>query len=270
MCLKIKFSILLIIVSLAAIAQGKLYIVPTIGYYSGTYKSVDSINKKQDFIYTQSLLGKDFSIGFSVAYLTKKVELGLGIESGFYSSGFKHSEPKLWPNRVDSRESRSQGQVWVYHIDCKYKLANFNIKLPQKIQRTQSDKSYLLVSSFFPFAGAEIRRLGRTFEQDYVEYNSGIGTSQFGSIPGSNYYHSYNRHHFSMRAGIDWIFYNREKRRFILTFMYKFAFNDAGYFRYHFEKPSRAIDFYYQTTTRGNGFSIKAGFPIKLFKINKK
>ena len=257
------------IVSLAAIAQGKLYIIPAIGYYSGTYKTVDSVNRKQDIIYSRSFLGKDFSIGFSVAYSIKKIELSLGVESGFYSSGFKHSEPKSWPNRVDSHESLSQGEVWVYNTDFKYKGANFNIKLPLKKRPVLSDKSYLLVSSFFPFAGAEIRRLGRTFVQDFVEYNSGIGTSQFGSISGSNYYHSYSRHHFSMRAGFDWIFYNGEKTRFILTFMYKFAFNDAGYFRYHFEKPNMGIDFYYETTTRGNGFSIKAGFPIKLFETNK-
>ncbi|WP_462243526.1 hypothetical protein [Ferruginibacter sp.] len=171
--------------------------------------------------------------------------------------------------RVDSHESSSQGQVWVYYTDFKYKLVNFNIKLPKKIQLTHSSKSYLLVSSLFPFAGAEIRRLGSTFKQDFVEYNSAIGTSLFGNISGSNYYHSYNRHHFSMRVGFDWILYNRDKRRFVLTFMYKFAFNDAGYFRYHFKKPSMGIDFYYQNTTRGNGFSVKAGFPIMLFKTNK-
>lgn len=72
-----------------------------------------------------------------------------------------------------------------------------------------------------------------------------------------------------MRAGFDWVFYDGGKRRFILTFAYKFAFTEAGYFRYHFKEPARAIDFYYQNNTRGNGFSINAGVPVKLLEIKK-
>jgi hypothetical protein len=258
------------IVSPSAFAQGKLYLIPHVGFYSGAYKSVDTVNSKQGIIYTKPFLGKDFSIGLALAYTHNKFEYSLGVESGFFSSGFKHTEPKLWPNRVDSKESLSQGEVWVYKADAKYDFLGLNLKKPKKYLNKTTEKKYLVVSRFYPFIGAEIRRLGRTFVQDFVEYNSSIGTSTYGTIPGSNYYHSYKRHHFSIRAGFDWVFYDGEKRRFILTFMYQFAFKDAGYFRYHFSKPTQGIDFYYQTTTRGNGLSIKAGFPIKLFEINKK
>ena len=250
-------------------AQGKLYIVPHIGFYSGAYKTVDSVNSKQDIIYTRPFLRKDFTIGVTLAYTHKKFEYNLGIESGFYSSAYKHTEPKSWPFRIDSRESLSQGSVLVYQGCIKYKAADFNIKLPHKFRIKHPEKPYLLTSNINPFIGAELRRLSRTFVQDFEE-PSVIFTSTYGTIPGVHYYHSYRRNHFSMRAGFDWVFYNSEKRRFIITLMYQFAFNDAGYFRYHFRKPSRGLDFYYQNTTRGNGFSIKAGVPIKIFENRKK
>lgn len=262
---KPNLTFIILLISVGTFAQGKFYIVPHIGFYSGAFRGVDSVNSKQDLIKTKPFLGKDFSIGIKLEYHRNKLGFELGIESGFYSTGFYHNEGKNIP-RVDSKESSSQGEIWMYTTDAKYNLLGFNINKPRKWVTQKTEKPYLLVTRFFPYLGLEIRRLGKSFRQDNVEYNSSIGTYPFGDIPGSRYYHSYARHHFSMRSGFDWVFYDGEKRRFILTFLYQFAFKDAGYWRYHFIKQNERIDFYYQNTTKGNGFTIKAGMPIKIFE----
>ena len=268
MITKINFTFFFLLVSLELFAQGKLYITPYTNCFVAAYKGIDSVNSKQSFIKTRNFMGKDFLMSINLTFIKDPFTISLGIEQGVYSSGYYHKEGKNTYPRVDSKVTLSQYDLIVYYTDFKYNLFGYNVKKPKKWLKKNEEKPYLLVSRFHPFIGAELRSINKTFEQDYPE-GAEIATYLF-NIPGTVYYHANDRKHFSMRAGFDWVFYDGEKRRFILTFMYKFAFKEAGYFRYHFEKPSRGIDFYYQTTTRGNGFSINAGIPIKLFEINKK
>ena len=264
---KIKLTVLGIIFSLGLIAQGKIYIVPYLGFYTGAYKGVDTVNNKQNFIKTKPFLGKDFTIGIKLNYYKNRLGITAGVGAAFYSTGFYRKEDKSNPLRVDSRSTISEGPWISYFAETRYSLLDFNIKMPKWLSKNP-EKPYLLVSNIAPFLGFEYRKVGKNFENDFRS-GAEIATSQ-GNIPGTVYYHAYKNTHTSMRAGIDWVFFNEAKRRFILTFMYQFAFKDAGYYRYHFSKPSRGIDFYYQTTTRGNGFSIKAGVPIKIFENRKR
>ena len=265
---KTSLTFLLTLISLVLFAQGKLYIIPRIGFYCGSWSGSDSVNKKQDLIRSAPFLRKDFIAGVYLLYVKKNWSVSAGIEEGNYSSGFKHTERRSNPLRVDSKETISQGSLAVLFTEMKMEIADVNIKKPVWLFRSsQKEKPYLLVSTLAPLIGFEYRRLSRTFINDFHE-SSEIMTSA-GTIPGESWYHSYHRVHTSFRAGIDWTFYDFNKRTFILNFIYSFAFKDAGYFRYYFYKPGVA-DFYFQNTTRGNGFSIKAGIPIKIFEVKKK
>ena len=272
MTVKINFTLFFSLVSLGLFAQGKLYITPHINCFVAAYKGVDSVNKKQDFIKTKNFTRKDFLVGIKLTYLNKRFAVSAGIEEGIYASGFYYKkEPQNLANRIDSKETIAEGNgPNIIFIEVQTELSKYlNIKMPKWLSKNP-EKPYLVVSKLAPFIGFERRQMQQTFINDFVEYNSAIQTSLYGNIPGSHLFHLNNSRHFLLRAGFDWVFYNEGKRRFIITFMYQLAFKDAGYWRYHFEKPSRGIDFYYQTTTRGNGFSVKAGLPIKLFEINKK
>ena len=119
------------------------------------------------------------------------------------------------------------------------------------------------VSRIAPVLGIEFRQIRkRIFINDFIE-DASVTTSQFGTIPGSSFYHSYKPGQISLRAGMDWIFFDLEKRKFIITLLYSFAFRDAGYFRYHFSRPGVA-DFYFQTQTKGNGVALKLAVPVKV------
>jgi hypothetical protein len=257
----------LINLSLRSFAQGKIYIVPTIGFYSGSYRGADSVNNKQQYINTKRFLGKDFIMGIRVNYIKKDLGISVGIESGNFSAGFKHVENDSNPFRTISWESSSQRSIHVFFTETKYEIANFNLKKPKWLKRiSDPDKPYMLVSRIAPLIGFEFRRLGNTFVQDAPE-NSEITTSQE-SIPGIKWFHSYNRNHFSMRAGLDWVFYDREKRKFIINLIYSFAFEDAGYFYYRFWRDTPR-EFHFRNNCRGNGISLKGGVPIGIFKKKK-
>ena len=125
-----------------------------------------------------------------------------------------------------------------------------------------------MVSKISPFIGFEYWVLTNTFLNDEIEYNASITTSA-GSISGSKQYHSYSKTNYGIRAGINWDFYDKEKRRFIIILMYKIGFKDAGYFLYKFNATGFSNAFDFQTTTKGSGFCIYAGVPIKLFQFKK-
>jgi hypothetical protein len=265
---KFVLVIAVILVSPVLFAQGKLYIVPHIGFHSGAYKGVDSVNDKQNFIKTKPFLRKDFIIGFKLTYTYKSLGISAGIEQGVYSSGFYRNEDKSLPYRIDSKHTASEGNgPTILFIEPRYELFDFNIKMPKWLSNNP-EKPYLVASRIAPFLGVEYRKMSRTFINDFVERNITLTTSQYGDIPATDFYHAYKTNQISFRGGIDWIFYNLEKRKFVITLMYSFAFKDAGYFRYHFYKPGIA-DFYFQTQTRGNGISLKAGIPIKLVDFGK-
>jgi hypothetical protein len=270
---KIKLSIICTIVSLAAMSQGKLFVTPYINCFLSAMKEVDSVNKKQDFIKTKNFMRKDFLVGIKLTYVNERFAISLGVEEGArYASGFSYNkEPKSLPNRIVSKETSAEdnGPTAIF-IEAQYEFEKYlTVKMPKWL-RGNSEKPYLIVSRVAPFIGFERRQMNHTFVNNFIENNTEIGTSLYGNISGSSQFHLNDSKQFSVRSGLDWVFYNGTKRRFILTLMCQFSFRDAGHFRYHFSKPTQGIDFYYQTTTRGNGLSIKAGFPIKLFEINKK
>src|SRR5258705_6365964 len=106
---KLVLIITVILVSPVLFAQGKLYIVPHLGFHSGSYKGVDSVNNKQSFIKTKPFLRKDFIIGVKLAYTNKSLGISAVIEQGVYSSGYYRNEDKRLPNQVDSKSARSVG-----------------------------------------------------------------------------------------------------------------------------------------------------------------
>jgi hypothetical protein len=245
-------------------------VVPHFGFHSGAYKGVDSVNRNQDFIKTKPFLRKDFICGIKLTYAGKSLGISMGIEQGAYSSGFYRNEDRSIPNRIDSRHTASEGNgPTILFIEPRYELFDFKVKMPKWLSNNPA-KPYLIASRIAPFLGIEYRKMSRTFINDFVEYNVEVFTSQYGNIPGSDFYHANKNSQVSLRSGIDWIFYDGDKRKLIITLMYSFAFKDAGYYRYHFDKPNVA-DFYFQTQTRGNGISLKVGMPVKLvdFKKNK-
>jgi hypothetical protein len=176
----------------SSFAQGKIYIIPTIGFYSGSYRGVDSINNKQPYIKSKPFLKKDFIMGIRIRYIKKNLGISVGIEQGKYSSGFEHFEDNSNPFRVISRESTSQGSIHTFFAEAKYEIASFNLKKPKWLKRiSDPDKPYMLVSRIAPLIGFEFRRIGNTFIQDYPE-GSEFSTSQE-NIQGINWFHSNNR-----------------------------------------------------------------------------
>ncbi|HZH94311.1 MAG TPA: hypothetical protein VEY06_00440 [Flavisolibacter sp.] len=257
---------LLLNFSLTAFAQGKIYIVPTIGFYSGSYRGVDSINNKQDYIRTKPFFGKNFIYGVRLSYVNDNLGLSAGIENGHYSTGFKHFQDYSNPRSVESKEILSRS-IAVFFQETRFEVANLNLKKPKWLKRSAAtDKPYLLVSRIATLIGFEFRRMDNTFVQDFPN-SSEISTSQ-GDILGIHWFHLNNGKLFSMRTGFDWVFYDQEKRTFIISLIYSFAFEDAGYYHYRFNQDTPE-EFQYRNNTRGNGFSLKVGVPICIFK-NKK
>lgn len=265
-----KLSILTIVIflSLGLFAQGKFYITPQVFAFVPSYKGVDSVNKKQTLLKTRNFARKDFLVGVHLSYYNSPLCFSLGIEQAAYSTALYQKENKT----MRHKESSSALNVINYYFEAKYDIWKYNKKLPKKWRSENASNSYLIVSKISPYIGFDYLRTNKNI----VDYGSSvlfgyqIGNTSVFDIPGTLNFYPNSRNHFGIRAGVDWTFYNGEKRKFILTFGYKFGFKSMGYHRYHFENPGRGIDFYYQTTTNGNGFSIKAGLPIKLFEINKK
>ena len=258
---------IIILFSAGLFAQQKIYIVPHVGFYVGSYRGVDSINNKQNWIKTKPFLRKDFTIGIKLSYYHKKLSISAGLDAKIFSSGFYRNEDRSSGQWIDVRPTISQGECKSFYIEGRYSVADWNIKMPRFL-KSLAEEPYLIVSTIDPFIGIEYNRMGHTFVNDFVESGVSITTSQ-GSIPGTVFYHSHNREHIAFRGGVDWVFFNNDKRRFILTLMYQFALKDVGYFRYHYKNPAMGVDFFYQTTTRGSGFTIKAAIPIKIASIKK-
>lgn len=264
-----RFSLLALALGLylSGSSQGKLYIIPTVGFYSGSYSGVDSINEKQPYLKSRKFVSKDFLYALRISFLKGNLGLSLGIENGHYATGLEYYEPPNNSFRVVSREYASQGSILVVFEETKYELVNLNLKKPKQLRKeAKADKQYLIVSRIAPLIGFEFRRMDNTFVQDFPE-SSAFSTSQ-GNFSGTRQFHLHNRHHFSMRAGFDWMFYDREKRTFLINFIYSFAFKNAGYFHYRFE-PNTPQEFQYRNTTGGNGFSLKVGVPVGIFKKKK-
>ena len=268
--MKLINCIFFLLLSSGLMAQKKVYFEPYLGFYFGSYKGVDSINKKQSIIKSNPLGrhgGKDFGIGGRLTYIDNNMVISAGAESSYFTSGYKHIEPPVYP-KVDNYVSFGQGNCKSFYGQLGYHLTDINIKKPRWMGKNQQ-RPYLMVSRINPFVGFEYWVMTNSFRNDYIEYNSSISTSS-GSISGSHQYHSYSKTNYGIRAGINWDFYDREKRRFIIMLLYKIGFKDAGYFLYKFNGTGFSNAFDFQTTTRGNGFCIYAGVPIKLFQLKKK
>ena len=258
-------------------AQGKIYIVPQIECFVGKIKNDKELNNKQNFVSERIFIKKYFLPGAKISYVNKISDLSIGIEAAIYGSGWQRNEKRsnsitVNPqgfDKIDSRHFEAEGNgPFSIFIDASREVLAFNKKMPRFLSKAQ-EKPYLFTTKIAPVLGLEYRIMQRTFINDFVEGTTDIETSQQGNISGNSFFHLNHNGEFSIRTGINWIFYKDENRRFILTATYHFAFREAGYFRYHYSKQS-VTDFYYQTSTRGNGFSFKAAFPIKLYENKKR
>ena len=277
MKMKILLTATCALFSLGLFAQGKIYIVPQIECFVGKIKNDKELNNKQNFVSERIFIKKYFLPGAKISYVNKISDLSIGIEAAIYGSGWQRNEKRsnsitVNPqgfDKIDSRHFEAEGNgPFSIFIDASREVLAFNKKMPRFLSKAP-EKPYLFTTKIAPVVGLEYRFMQRTFVNDFTEGVGSIMTSQQGNIPGSSYFHLNHKGEFSIRTGADWIFYKDEKRRFILTVMYHFAFREAGYWRYHYSKPG-VTDFYYQTSTRGNGFSFKAAFPIKLYENKKR
>jgi hypothetical protein len=262
MKLKINFTIIFLTISLGLLAQGKFYVTPQVFAFVGSYKGINEVNKNQDFIFSRNFTKKDFLIGASLSYYKEPLCISVGIEQAAYSSGFIYKVE----NRLYNKTAFSGRNVVNLYTEVKYDIWNYKKRIPKKWRNENNKDKFLIVSKFSPFIGF-----------DYLRYNLNTVSKEKNSIGGPVYRIPYEmevyqnrKDNFGIRTGVDWTFYNGEKRKFVLSLAYKFAFNVLAYGNYRFQNLSRGIDFKYQTSTRGNGFSIKAGFPIKLFETKKK
>jgi|CXWL01.1.fsa_nt_gi hypothetical protein len=267
MLVRCIFCIQLCIVSLESCAQGKLYIAPQLGFYSGSYRGVDSVNSKQTLFTTRKFQWKQLIYGIKFSYYNDNFEFSTGIENGNYASGFSYGGDNSRPDNITAGHSIAEGSNVIFG-EFKHNLFSINIKLPKWLKRDKEneEKPYLIVSRIMPMLGFEHRWMPRVFINHFEEF-SGVSTLQ-GNIPFAVSYNSYNSTHFSMRGGFDWVFYDGEKRKFIISLMYSFAFKDAGYFYYRFYHNTPQ-EFHYRDNTRGNGISLKIGIPVKLVEFGK-
>lgn len=269
--MKIYGTIILNLFYFGLYAQSKIFIIPKIGFIFSSFKGVDSINNKQNLLETKPFTRKDLAVGISIKYLRKNFSVSMGLETGVYASGYYYDkEPKNVFPRIESKETSAEGNgPLVISLDVHYEpRQNFSLKKPKWVFKN-SENEYLSTYKLSPFVGFEARKMQKTFINDFTEYNSVIGTNIYGDIYGSSTFHLNKQIHFLLRTGFDLILFKDNNRKLTLTIMYQLGFKEAGYWLYHFSKPTRGIDFYYQTTTRGNGLSIKAGFPIKMLSVKK-
>ena len=267
MLVKCIFCIKLCIVSLWSFAQGKLYIVPQLGFYLGSYRGVDSVNKNQPYFTTRKFQWKQLIYGIKLSYYKNNFEFSAGIENGKYATGFYYGGDNSRPDNVVDRSSAAEDYN-AFFGELKHNLFPINIKLPKWLKRDKEneEKPYLIVSRIMPMLDFEYRWMPRVFINNFEEF-SGASTLQ-GNIPYAISYNSYYRTHVSMRSGFDWVFYDGEKRKFIINLMYSFAFKDAGYFYYRFYNDTPR-EFHFRNNTRGNGILLKIGIPVKLVEFGK-
>jgi hypothetical protein len=266
-----------VLLSLGLVAQEKFYIEPSLGFFVGYSKEDRSVNQFQNLINHYYFGGKDLSVGLKLSYIKNKHKLSLGYETSYYASNFKHLESGL--PRVDSRFSSSIGPVNSIFAEYANSALKLFVKLPKFLHKKSSGSEtlYLINSKISPLFGLEFRYFSKgALDENNRAYfqNVGFRTSRGNYIADSTkYLQLYSKSNLTMRSGILWEFYNNDKHLCTLTILYKFAFKDAGFIRYRFistENNPNNPPFLYQNTTRGNGFLIALGVPIKLFTILKK
>ena len=257
--------------SFELMAQRKVFLEPYLGFYVGFSKENKEINKNQNIINHYYFGGKDVSIGGKISYKTEVSKYSLGYETSFYVSHYKHLETGL--PRIESFHSTGYGEFHSIYFEYARKIIDVKIKMPKSFQKwikTEKDRTYLLNSKLSPMLGLEYRFIYGDYKNDFNDPHATIRTSQGNYSADIQYLHLNANSNLTMRGGLNWEFYNGDKYKFNIALLYKFAFKDAGYINYHFVKNSNPnISFDYQTTTRGNGFCIYAGFPIKLFSYKK-
>lgn len=269
MKIKISLTFIFLLSWLNLLAQGKFYITPQIGYISGSYSGVDCINRNQNLFTTRNFQWKQSIIGLKASYYKNKFETSIGIEEGVYASGFYYGGDRSIQYNVISKHSLAQRCKVIFN-EYKQDAFSWNIKMPKWLRSGEnSEDSYLIVSRIMPLIGLEYRILPRNgkFVNHLEEFRS--TTTIIGSIPFAQSYNSYNRSQLSIRTGLDWVFYDGEKRKFIITLMYSIAFKDAGYYNYRFYYDTPQ-EFQYRNRTRGNGISLKVGVPFKILEIKAK
>lgn len=269
---KIATFVIVLFLSLELFAQGKIYIEPYLGFFVGFSKENEQINSKQNIISHNYFGRKDVAVGGKLSYLKGSEKFSIGYETSYYSSSFRRKETGL--PRIDSWHSTSDGSFHSFYIEYAKKLIDFNVKMPNSIRKwLKADKKYeyLITSKISPVVGLEYRSIYRDYKNDYSDPHATIRTTQGNYYADVQYLHLNSKANLTMRAGLNWEFYNEEKHKLTVTLLYKFAFKDAGYFQYHFKSVNnRNPEFDYQNTIRGNGFCIYLGVPIKLFSFKKK
>ena len=270
---KILLVCLAIVFSLELLAQGKIFVEPYAGFFVGFSKGNKDINRNQSVITNNYFGRKDLSIGGKLTYKKGKSTFGLGYETSFYTSSFKHVERGMFP-RVDSYHKRSSAYMNSIYIEYAKQVKDLNVRMPKFLKGLTNEgeeKLYLISSKISPVLGVEYRFINKNFINNYNFSRTGISTSQGDYLSDKQYLHLNSKGNITMRGGLNWEFYNGDKHKFTLILLYKFAFRDAGYFQYRFKSVNNVNpSFDYQTTTRGNGFCIYFSIPIKLYTFKKK
>lgn len=269
---KIAIFVIVIFLSLGLFAQGKVFLEPYLGFFVGFSKENKSINRKQNIIGHNYFGSKDLAIGGKISYQNHKHKISLGYETSYYHSNYRHRERGL--PRIEGRYSVSYGHFNSIYGEYAKQLIDFNVKMPKSFKKwikSDNEYSYLISSKISPVLGIEYRFFYTDFKNSFNEPRATIRTSQGNYYADTQFLHLNSKANLTMRAGVNWEFYNGEKHKFTLTFLYKFAFKDAGYIQYHFKSVNNINpEFDYQNTTRGNGFCIYLGLPIKLVTFKKK
>jgi hypothetical protein len=209
--------------------------------------------------------------GGKISYKNNKNKVSLGYETSYYASNYRRKETGL--PRVDSWHSGGFGPFNSIYAEYSKQLFDFNVKMPKsfkKWMKGDKDYGYLISSKISPVLGVEYRFIYTDYVNDYNDPHAIIPTTQGNYYADIEFLHLNSNSNLTMRAGLNWEFYNEDKHKFTITCLYKFAFKDAGYIQYHFKSVNNINpEFDYQNTTRGNGFCIYLGVPIKLFSFKK-
>ena len=260
--MKLAFIIIFLQISLGLLAQGKFYVTPQVFAFVGSYRGVDSVNSKQSILKTRNFARKDFLVGINIAYQKGANMVTLGIEQAAYASSFYYKKDGL----LYGKTKYAAINLINYYLEFQHDYWFYNKKVPKKWTNNKPTNKYLIVSKISPYIGI-----------DYLRYNKSILNNAKGFIASPGFRAPYelqtfpfSRDNIGIRTGVNWSFFNGEKKKLTLSLGYKFGFRNIAYYRYRFQNQSTGTDFYYQTTTRGNGFSIKAGFPIKVLTLRKK
>ncbi|MCY7291148.1 MAG: hypothetical protein LH615_03100 [Ferruginibacter sp.] len=269
---KIAIFVIVLFLSLELFAQGKLFLEPYLGFFVGFSKENNNINDKQNIINHNYFGSKDLAAGGKVSYTKNKNKLSLGYETSYYHSNYQHRETGL--PRIEGRYSTGYGPFNSIYIEYAKQLINFNVKMPHSFKKwikAEDDYSYLISSKISPVLGIEYRFTYTDYVNDFNFPRSRVSTSQGNYYTDIEFLHLNKKANLTMRGGVNWEFYNGERHKITITLLYKFAFKDAGYIQYHFKSVNNINpEFDYQNTTRGNGFCIYLGLPIKLYTFKKK